>query len=231
MTREQLVAQVIKLRTAIRGPATAQDTTRAGIIRTSGGLCQNRSSQTSRSRRGHSSCVDALRTASRSMSKHQRPGRTTRSIGNRPTDGSINDQLLEPRQAPLAGAQPRGRSDQLGEERIADGEGATSGVVRPGLTRRSSAARSSSLLASRSRASSTCSKPMYGCANRSASCSAAVNSSSETEPALINCRTRRVGPWVTHQLSVSESAIDDRPPGTAGSAGHDLRVPEVGDGE
>jgi len=89
----------------------------------------------------------------------------------------------------------------------------------PGLTRRSSAARSSSLPASRSRASSTCSKPMYGCANRSASCSAAVNSSSETEPALINCRTRRVGPWVTHQSSVSESAMDDPPTAMAQSLG------------
>jgi hypothetical protein len=65
----------------------------------------------------------------------------------------------------------------------------------------SSACRSVAFPAIRSRASSTCSTPMYGCSRRSASRSASSSSSAERRPASNSRRTRRVGPLLTVRSS------------------------------
>ena len=84
MTREQLIAEVIKLRTAIRDhrDASGHDLCwhHPDLWRT----LPERVEPTSRSRRGRSSCVDASRTANRLMSKHSRPNPTTQSMTSIP---------------------------------------------------------------------------------------------------------------------------------------------------
>ena len=74
--------------------------------------------------------------------------------------------------------------------------------------------------ARRSRASSTCSRPMYGCSRRSASRSAIASSLSETRPAPISRRTRREGPLLT----VSSSSMTL---GTHGSQAHLSKRPSA----
>ncbi len=84
MTREQLIAEVIKLRTAIRDhrDSSGHDLCwhHPDLWRT----LPERVEPTSRSRRGRSSCVDASRTANRLMSKHSRPNPTTQSMTSIP---------------------------------------------------------------------------------------------------------------------------------------------------